>query len=149
MRLTKFTDYSLRVLILAASERERNVTITQAADLFGISAPHLKKVVRTLSKAGFIVGTRGRSGGFSLARPPEEINLGAVIRTTEPDFAMVECFRSDGICSISPICKLPNLIDQALAAMMNVFDGLTLADIALSHGKQGRLGFLQNLDPKG
>ena len=132
MRLTKFTDYSLRVLILAASARDRNVTISEAAAIYGISAPHLKKVVRTLSRAGYLRGLRGRSGGFRLARAPEDINLGAVIRVTEPDFAMVECFLPEQNCTISGCCKLPKIMDQALAAMFGVFDALTLADISLS-----------------
>lgn len=141
MRLTKFTDYALRVLILAASTQGRNVTIAEAAELYGVSAPHLKKVVRTLSGAGFLAGTRGRSGGFRLARPPDEINLGEVIRATEPDFGMVECFLPDGDCNISPICKLPKHINRALNAMLEVFDGLTLEDVALSERLPGMLGF--------
>lgn len=132
MRLTKFTDYSLRVLILAASTQDRNLTITEAAARYRISAPHLKKVVRTLSREGFLEGTRGRTGGFRLARPPEEVNLGAVIRATESDFKMVECFTSADACSISPICKLPKVIDRAVLAMLEVFDGYTLADISLA-----------------
>lgn len=134
MRLTKFTDYSLRILILAASAPDRNFTISEAAKLYGISAPHLKKVVRTLSREGYLQGTRGRSGGFRLGRPAEEINLGAVIRVTEPDFDMVECFSPEGTCVISPICRLPKIIDRALEAMLVVFDDYTLSDITLRNG---------------
>ena len=139
MRLTKFTDYALRTLILAASAPERNFTIAEAAELYGISAPHLKKVVRTLSREGFLQGTRGRSGGFRLSRPAEQINLGEVIRITEPDFAMVECFGPECSCAIVPICKLPKIIDRALKAMLDVFDEYTLADISLRDSLHQRL----------
>ena len=132
MRLTKFTDYGLRILILAASVQDRNVTVTEAAALYGISAPHLKKVVRTLASAGFLRGTRGRSGGFRLALPPDEINLGAVIRVTEADFALVECFQPDHTCNITSVCKLPKIMDRAMSAMLAVFDEYTLADISLN-----------------
>ena len=108
MRLTMFTDYALRTLILAASKGDRNVTIEEAAAFYGISAPHLKKVVRTLTGAGFLEAQRGRSGGFRLAMPPETINLGQVIRVTEPDFALVECFREDNRCLITRACRLPS-----------------------------------------
>lgn len=134
MRLTKFTDYSLRVLILAASDPDRNFTIIEAAESYGISAAHLKKVVRTLSREGYLQGTRGRSGGFRLALRPEDINLGAIVRVTESDFAMVECLSPENSCTITSICKLPRIIDQALHAMFDVFDRYTLADISLDAG---------------
>lgn len=139
LRFTKFTDYSLRVLILAASDPERNFTITEAAESYGISAAHLKKVVRTLSREGYLRGTRGRSGGFRLALRPEDINLGTLIRLTESDFAMVECLSPENTCPITSICKLPNIIDQALHAMLDVFDGYTLADILLESRFHGEL----------
>lgn len=120
----------MRTLILAASDPDRNFTIAETAEIYGISAPHLKKVVRTLSREGFLQGTRGRSGGFKLGRPAADIKLGAVIRVTEPDFEMVECYSPNGQCLIAPICKLPNIIDQGLTAMLDVFDGYTLADIS-------------------
>lgn len=139
MRLTKFTDYALRILILAASDPGRIITIAEAAELYGVSAPHLKKVVRTLSREGYLQGIRGRSGGFRLGRSPDEINLGAVIRVTEPDFAMVECFASEEACPISPVCKLPGIISQGLHAMLREFGKYTLADIALERDFQAEL----------
>ncbi len=131
MRLTMFTDYALRTLILAASKRDKNVTIAEAASVYGISAPHLKKVVRTLVREGFLEGQRGRSGGFRLAAAPEAINLGQVIRATEPDFAMVECFREDNQCCITRACRLPAIFNRALQAMLEVFDRYSLADITI------------------
>ena len=125
MRLTKFSDYALRILILAASRDGNNVTIEEAAAIYGISAPHLKKVVRTLTHESLLEAHRGRSGGFRLAAPPEEINLGRVIRATEPDFALVECFRADNQC------QLPRIFDTAIAAMLEVFDRYSLADVVI------------------
>lgn len=133
MRLTKFSDYALRVLILAASKGGTNVTIEEAAAVYGISAPHLKKVIRTLTHEGFLEAQRGRSGGFRLAMPAETINLGSVIRTTEPDFALVECFRADNQCLITHSCRLPRIFDRAITAMLDVFDGYSLADIAITN----------------
>ncbi|WP_137701875.1 RrF2 family transcriptional regulator [Marimonas lutisalis] len=131
MRLTKFSDYALRILILAASKDGNNVTIEEAAAVYGISAPHLKKVVRTLTNEGFLKAQRGRSGGFRLAAPPEKINLGKVIRATEPDFALVECFREDNQCLITCSCRLPQILNSAIEALLEVFDHYSLADIVI------------------
>ena len=91
MRLTTFSDYALRVLMYAAAAGDRLITIEETAKAYNISRPHLMKVVNILTRTGFIKGVRGRSGGFTLAKPAEAINLGAVVRATEPDFALVEC----------------------------------------------------------
>ena len=131
MRLTKFSDYALRVLLLAASRPGRNVTIEETARQFGVSAAHLKKVVRLLSSEEFLRATRGKSGGYQLGKPPEEISLGAVIRLTEPDFGLVECFLPDNACCITRRCKLPRVVNEALQAFVEVFDGYTLADIQI------------------
>lgn len=133
MRLTMFTDYALRTLMLAASRAERNVTIDEAARVYGISAAHLRKVVRSLTRDGFLEAQRGRSGGFRLARPPHEINLGQVIRATEPDFALVECFREDNRCLVSRVCRLPPILNRALEAMVNVLDRYSLADLTVDN----------------
>lgn len=132
VRLTKFTDYALRILILAASRDGKNVTIAEAAAVYGISAPHLKKVVRTLTSEGFLAAQRGREGGFRLNAPPASINLGQVIRATEPDFALVECFREDNRCVITRSCGLPGIFDQALCAMFDIFDKHNLADLVVA-----------------
>jgi len=131
MRLTKFSDYALRVLLLAASRPDQNVKISEAAQTFDISSAHLKKVVRLLSNQGILKATRGKSGGFQLAKPPEDINLGQVIRITEPDFGLVECFLSGNTCGITRCCKLPTIINEALHAFVNVLDRCTLADIQI------------------
>lgn len=145
MRLTKFSDYALRVLMLAASQGDRHITIEEAAGLYGISAPHLKKVVRTLTRAGFLLGKRGRSGGFRLAMHPKDISLGDVIRTTEPDFGLVECFLPENQCRITCACKLPPVLARALRAMLEILDGYSLADISLDRANLANL----SVDPAG
>jgi Rrf2 family nitric oxide-sensitive transcriptional repressor len=132
MRLTKFSDYAIRVLILAASRPERNITVEKAAAVYDISAAHLKKVVRALTQAGFLDGVRGPGGGVHLRRPPEEIGLGDVVRRTEPDFALVECQRPDNACRITGLCTLPGILSEATQAMLAVLDRYTLADIAVT-----------------
>ena len=131
MRLTTFSDYSLRVLMYAASADGRLITIDETAKAYGISRAHLMKVVQTLVHTGFLRGVRGRSGGFTLARPPEEINLGAVVRATEPDFALVECFSTGNQCIITNCCRLPNVLNEALRSFVETLDRYTLADIML------------------
>ena len=128
MRLTKFTDYAMRVLIYAAMNDERLVTIDETADVNVISRGHVKKVVLSLTQLGYLRGKRGRSGGFTLGKPPEEINLGALIRATEPDFRLVECLAPDSQCRLLAHCRLPPLMNRALAAFIAVFDEHTLAD---------------------
>ncbi len=135
VRLTKYTDYSLRVLLYAASAGDRNTTIEEVAQFFGISHAHLKKVVKELARAGYLKSTTGRAGGFRLAMPPNEIRLGALIRQTEPDFALVECFQADKDCRISSVCGLPPVFNAALARFMEELDSHTLADVA-----KGRFG---------
>lgn len=131
MRLTKFSDYSLRVLMFAASKGEDLATIEETARLYGISRAHLKKVVLLLTREGFLRGLRGRSGGFSLARPADEINLGQLLRVTEPDFGLVECFLPGNQCHITRRCRLPGIVNEALASFLATFDRHTLADILL------------------
>ncbi|MEM5493002.1 Rrf2 family transcriptional regulator [Hoeflea sp. AS16] len=132
MKLTTFSDYALRVLMYAGAAGDRLVTIEETARVYRISQAHLMKVVNVLTNAGYLRAVRGRSGGFTLARRPEEINLGAVLRATETDFALVECFTPTNECLISSRCRLPKLLNKALAAFISTFDDYTLADIMLS-----------------
>lgn len=131
MRLTKFSDYALRALLLAASRPGERVTVTEAAALYGISHMHLKKVVKFLSAEGYLDATRGHHGGFTLAMPPAAINLGALLRKTEPDFGLVECFLSGNRCPVTRRCGLAGVVNEGLQAFVAVFDRYTLADIQL------------------
>lgn len=128
MRLTSFTDYALRLLIFAAGHDER-VTIEQVAGFFGISHAHLKKVVLKLSRAGFIVSTKGRNGGLALARRPSDINVADVVLATEPDFGLFECLLSGNDCRITRACRLPGVANEALDAFLTVLRRYTLADV--------------------
>lgn len=132
MRLTNFSDYALRVLMFAAAQSDRLVTIEETAEVYGISRAHLMKVVNQLARAGFLKAVRGRLGGLTLARAPEQINLGDVLRVTEPDFALVECFARNTRCVLTPRCRLRGVLDEALAAFMGTVDRYTLADLILS-----------------
>ena len=132
MRLTAFSDYALRVLMYAATAGDRLVTIEETARVYSISRAHLMKVVNILIRAGYLRGVRGRSGGFTLARPPAQINLGELVRATEPDFALVECFIAEDRCLVSGCCKLPAVLSEALDSFVATLDRYTLADITLT-----------------
>jgi Rrf2 family nitric oxide-sensitive transcriptional repressor len=132
MRLTHFSDYALRVLMYAAVRGENLITIEETAELYGISRAHLMKVANQLTRAGYLKAIRGRSGGLALAKRPDAIRLGDVLRATEPDFALVECFTADNRCLITPRCRLRSALHEALAAFVGTLDGYTLADLVLS-----------------
>ena len=132
MQLTKFSDYALRVLMYVDAADGRLVTIEDTAASYRISRAHLMKVVNALTRAGFLTAVRGRSGGLKLARPAAEIALGDVMRATEPDFELVECFSTGNQCVIADCCRLPAIVQDALSAFLAVFDRHTLASIALS-----------------
>ena len=122
MRLTTLSDYALRVLMYAAAENERLVTIDETAKVYDISKAHLMKVVNILTKAGYLKSVRGRFGGFMLAMSPEEINLGAVVRTTEPDFALVECFATGNQCVLTRKCELASVLNEALVSFVTTLE---------------------------
>jgi Rrf2 family nitric oxide-sensitive transcriptional repressor len=130
MRLTSFTDYSLRTLLYLAANRDRLVTIQDIADLHVISKNHLMKVVYQLGLSGLVETVRGRNGGLRLAKSPKEINIGALVRATETDFFMAECFdRSADTCPLTPNCKLKHTLSDATKAFLAVLDQQTLEDM--------------------
>lgn len=131
MQLTTFSDYALRVLMFTDAAGDRLVTIEEIARAYGISRTHLMKVVNALTRGGYLTAVRGRAGGLKLAKPPEEIRLGDVVRITEPDFALVECFASGHQCVIGCCCRLPAILRRALSAFLAELDQHTLASIAL------------------
>ena len=132
MRLTNFSDYALRMLMYAASTGNRLITIEEAARTFNVSKTHLNKVANTLTRAGYLKAVRGRSGGLALGQPAEAIRIGDVLRLTEPDFALVECFATGNQCVITRSCKLSQLLSEAVAAFQAIVDRHTLADILLT-----------------
>lgn len=130
MQLTFYTDYSLRVLIYLASVSERRCTVQEIASAYDISRHHLVKVVRHLGDLGYVKSTRGKHGGLQLAMPAHEINLGEVIRQTEPHLNLMECMDEEtNRCIISSQCALKSLLHQALQAFLAVLDRYSLADI--------------------
>lgn len=146
MRLTTFTDYSLRVLIFLAAEPAGRATIAQIARAFEISENHLMKVVHFLGKAGLLANVRGKGGGLGLARPADQINLGEVVRITEANANPAECFdRERNQCVIAPICKLKDVFFEAERAFHKVLDGYTLDDVVRNRTAIARVLFQ---DPK-
>ncbi|MCC7426266.1 MAG: Rrf2 family transcriptional regulator [Alphaproteobacteria bacterium] len=137
MRLTSFTDYALRVLMYAAAHNDRLATIEETARAYGVSRAHLMKIVNQLTRAGLLRGVRGRTGGFELAQPPQRIRLGAVVRATEPDFALVECFGQRNSCVITARCRLSGVLQEALDSFLRTLDRYTLADLALDPASFG------------
>ena len=129
MRLTSYSDYSLRVLIYLASQEQSKLTnIKEISEVYHISKNHLMKIVYNLGKLGYIETVRGRNGGFRLAKSPDAINVGEVVRKTEEDFYLVECFKEDDNCVISPVCSLKFVLNNALDAFLKVLDQYTIAD---------------------
>lgn len=131
MRLTNYTDYALRVLIyLAVKGQGEKSTITEITDTYGISRNHLTKVIHQLGQIGVIETIRGRGGGIVLHKDPKDITVGSVVRETEEDFHLVECFNQEtNQCIITPVCGLKGMLHEALTAYLNVLDKYTIADI--------------------
>ena len=130
MRLTTYTDYALRTLMYLAVNREQLVTIQDIADVHAIAKNHLTKVVHQLGLLGIVETVRGRNGGLQLGKEPAQINIGAVVRLTEPDFFMAECFdKSRNTCVLSPACGLKGVLRSATAAYLDVLDGVTLENL--------------------
>lgn len=144
MRITLYTDYSLRVLIYLAVKPEGLSTIKEIADSYGISKNHLMKVVHYLQLQGHIETVRGKNGGLRLHRPPEEINIGSMIRATEQDMTLTECFGDRSQCIIEPACGLKHVLVEALEAFFEVLDRYTLADL-LKPAERRQLGELLSL----
>lgn len=143
MHITRYTDYSLRVLIYLAVQDERLATIQEIADSYDISKNHLMKVVHQLTLKGYIESLRGKNGGLRLNRRPEDINVGVLVRETEQDLALVECFSAGNQCCITPVCGLKNVLAEALQAFLATLDKYTLADLAPHRQKPQLLRLLQ------
>ncbi|QDX82975.1 BadM/Rrf2 family transcriptional regulator [Denitratisoma sp. DHT3] len=130
MRLTTFSDYTLRVLMYLALEPGHLATIPEIAAAYGISENHLMKVVHQLAKSGVVTSIRGKGGGIRLARPPEEIRLGQVVRTSEGEGPIAECLSGDpDTCHIAPACRLSGILVGAFDALYAFLDQYTLADL--------------------
>jgi Rrf2 family nitric oxide-sensitive transcriptional repressor len=150
MRLTTYSDYALRVLMYLALKSDGLSTIAAIAESYDISEAHLMKVVHQLGVAGYIETVRGRGGGVRLARPMEAISLAEVIRTTEPDMAIVACLKPiNASCTINPSCVLKRALQRAQDAFMEVLEGYTLADLVAPRARlAGLLGISPGASPQ-
>jgi len=129
MRLTLWTDYALRTLIYVGAKGGRLSTIAEIAESFAISKTHLMKVVNRLGRQGYIETIRGKGGGMRLARSPAEIRVGAVVRETEDDLAVMGCLAETGFCRIEGCCVLRRALHEATLAFLHILDGYTLDDL--------------------
>lgn len=131
MRLTQFTDFGLRALMILAGQPRRSFTTENIAARTGVSRHHMVKIVRELARGGFIKTRRGRGGGFILAREPARISLGEVVRRLEAGTALVECFRADGgQCALAGDCGLRHHLARAQEAFFSSLDAVPLSDCA-------------------
>jgi Rrf2 family nitric oxide-sensitive transcriptional repressor len=129
MKLTRFTDYSLRVLIYLGLSDDSRVTIREISEAYGISRNHLMKVVSLLTRMGYLDARRGPGGGIALAKPPREIIVADVVRDMEDDLNLVECFCTGGTCAIKPVCELKSILGEALTAYLSTLENYTLKDL--------------------
>ena len=139
MKLTRFTDYSLRVLMHLGLEEDSRVTIRKISESYGISRNHLMKVVSLLTRMGYLDARRGPGGGIALARPASDICLADVIIDMEDDLDMVECFCPEGECIIAPVCELKCVLGMALTAYLDTLRNYTLSDLLTPKEKLTRM----------
>lgn len=138
MQLTRYTDYSLRVLMYLAVRPGHRATIEEISHAYDVSRAHLMKVVHELGRAGFVETTRGRGGGLRLPRPLDALTVGEVVRRTEGQMDLVECFDPEtSHCRIESVCALRDVLEEALDAFLVALDGYTLADLVAR--RRGRL----------
>lgn len=140
MRLTQFSDYALRTALYLGAHPLRVVPITEVSKAYNISYHHLTKVATQLVESGVVEAVRGRNGGLRLAMAPADINIGWLIRQTEPDMTLVECFDEEASsCPITSECGLQHALRDALVAFFKVLDQHTLADFLASSPRRERL----------
>ena len=139
MQLDKFTDYALRVLVALAVKAPNRLSASAIAKTYGLSEHHLAKVASQLVREGFVISERGRSGGLTLARAPEDINIGQVVRALKADAPVVECFGSDQSCKIMPACGLRTPLQEAQEAFFAALDRYSLSDVTRSRQRLANL----------
>lgn len=133
MHITRYTDYSLRVLIYLAINKNQLSTVSAIAKSYNISKNHLMKIVQQLNIKGYIIATRGRHGGLKLNHAPADINVGDIVRAFEDNSKLVECFGNTNQCVISPSCQLKHIFAKAQESFLQTLDGYTLKDLLGEH----------------
>lgn len=140
MQLLTYTDYALRVLLYVGTHAGRPVPASAIAEAYGISADHVAKAAKALTRHGLLRARRGLGGGVLLARPASEIRIGEVVRLFERGRGPVECFREDGApCRIRPACRLRGALARAVEAFYRELDGFSLADLVEERPRLVRL----------
>lgn len=130
MQLSKFTDYTFRVLIYMGMHQDELCTVEQLANVLQVSEHHLKKVIHKLAKTDYLISTKGRAGGIRLGLQPEQINLGEVLRLTEDTMNIVACINAQETCTfMTGECKLKGIIGKSLERFIEEFSHYTLKDI--------------------
>jgi Rrf2 family nitric oxide-sensitive transcriptional repressor len=129
MHITRYTDYSLRVLIYLAINKDRLSTINDIAQSYDISKNHLMKIVQQLNVKGHLLAIRGKNGGIKLNRDPCEINIGILVREIEDKNKLVECFGDNNQCVITPSCQLKAIFAEAQESFFTILDKYTLSDL--------------------
>lgn len=143
MRLTLWTDYALRVLIYVGAKGDAPATVAEIAATFAVSRSHMMKIVNRLAQQGYLDTVRGRGGGIRLARPAAAISVGAVVRGTEEELAVMGCLSAADFCRIEGCCVLRRALREATGAFLDVLDGYTLADLLVpQRGLAASLGLL-------
>lgn len=130
MKLTRHSDYSLRILIYLGTHPGRAVPLSEICRSFDISQNHIAKVANKLLQLQLVTAKRGKTGGYLLSKPPEEIGIGEVIKETEPDMDLLECFNpAINTCKIAGACRLQFILNEAQAAFLAVLDHYTVKDL--------------------
>lgn len=142
MKLTAFTDYSLRVLMYLATEPAERATIGKISGAFEVSENHMVKVVHFLGKQGWLANVRGKGGGLQLALPPDRISIGQVVRQTEGEPIVADCFNQVSTCRLAGSCRLEGLLHQALTAFYAVLDRYTLQDMVSNQAQLAQILFV-------
>ena len=138
MRLTQFTDYSLRVLIYLGLHTDKRVTIDELTQAYDVSRHHIRSVVHKLSTLGYVESIQGKGGGLTLAVETDTISIREVVENTENDFYIVECFNPSGnTCPIEPMCILKQALSKASQSFLEALDQYTIED--LIKNKKGQL----------
>lgn len=147
MRLSKQTNYAVRILVECALAEGELIKVSQVARRYRIAEHNLAKTLPALVKAGFVSSVRGRKGGICLAYPPGEIRLGDMVRTVESTHLETECTGAGPVeCAIRPAAPINRILDEAFEAYIEVLNRHTLADLTQGRARLPALSGMTNLE---